>query len=116
MTLVYIEKLGFQIQKTNIGTKKIDGTTLVIYGIIIANFFLQNKYDKDQFSEKTFLGTNISMRIVLGMPLVFLSNINIKFAEKKLEWRKYTTIKALLIKKKVELVNLKKFAAATLDL
>lgn len=51
----------------------------------------------------------------MGILFVFLSNANVRFAKKELEWRKYTITKALATKKKVKLINYKKFAIAALD-
>lgn len=38
MTPAYIKKLGFQIQKTNIGVEKIDESILETYKMVIAGF------------------------------------------------------------------------------
>ena len=38
-----------------------------------------------------------------------------QFVEKKLEWRSYTTAKTLPTIKRVELIDKREFAAATLD-
>ena len=49
------------------------------------------------------------------MPFLILNNANIKFAQKKLTWRFYTTAKALSTTKWVEIINKKKFAKAALN-
>lgn len=59
---------------------------------------------------------NISIEVVLGILLFSLLNINVKVTKKELELRRYTNIKALSTKKRVELVNCKKFATVALDL
>lgn len=38
MTSIYEAKLGFIIQKINVGTQKIDGSTLKTYEIVIISF------------------------------------------------------------------------------
>ena len=38
MTLAYTSKLGLWVYPTNVGVKKIDGSTLQIFGIVQANF------------------------------------------------------------------------------
>ena len=38
MTLAYMAQLSFIVQKTNVGTQKIDKFLLEIYGIVIAAF------------------------------------------------------------------------------
>lgn len=40
MILAYTLKLGFVIQKTDIGAQKIDNSTLTIYEMVIADFLL----------------------------------------------------------------------------
>ena len=34
----FAERLGLMVQTTNVGAQKIDGTTLEIYGIVVAAF------------------------------------------------------------------------------
>ena len=68
-----------------------------------------------QFFQKTFLLANISAEVVLGMLFLTLSNANIRFVEKELIWRFYTTAKALPTTKRVELINKKEFAKVALD-
>lgn len=58
--------------------------------------------------------TNISIGIVLGMPFLSLSDTNIRFTERELKQRRYTILKALLTKKRVELINCKEFAGTAL--
>lgn len=88
---------------------------MVIYGIVVANLSLQNKYDKDRFFEKTFLLANTSMKIVLGILFFSLSNANIWFVKRKLKWKKYIITKILPTKKRVKLENCKEFVATALD-
>lgn len=107
ITPVYVKKLGLWIRKTDVSIQKIDGITLVTYDMVIANFSLKDKYGQNRFFEKIFLMADISMEVVLSMLFVFLSNANVRFVEKKLEWRRYTIIKALAIKKRVELIKYK---------
>ena len=38
MVLAYVKKLGFQMQKTNVGAHKIDRLILKIYGMVIVGF------------------------------------------------------------------------------
>ena len=49
------------------------------------------------------------------MPFLTLSNADIQFVEKKLTWRSYTTAKALLTIKWIELIDKKEFAKVALD-
>lgn len=68
------------------------------------------------FFQKTFLETNISIKVVLRMSFFTFSNINIGFLDRKLISKTYSATKALSIIKKVQIINRKKFAKATLDL
>lgn len=45
----YIWKLEFKTRITNIGAQKIDGSILEIFGILIADFQIENKIDKPRF-------------------------------------------------------------------
>ena len=38
MTPAYAAKLGLQVRKSDIGAQKIDGSTLEIFGMVLANF------------------------------------------------------------------------------
>ena len=38
MNSIFARKLGLRIQKTNVGAQKIDGFTLEIFKIVIADF------------------------------------------------------------------------------
>lgn len=49
------------------------------------------------------------------MLFLIFGNVKILFAEKKLIWRSYTTVKALPIIKKMEFIDKKEFAKAFLD-
>ena len=55
------------------------------------------------------------MEVVLQMPFLTLGNANIQFVEKELAWRSYTSVEALPITKRVELINKKEFAKTVLD-
>ena len=55
------------------------------------------------------------MKMVLGMFFLTLSNADVKFAEKELTWRTYTTKKVLPTTQRVKIIVRKKFAKAALD-
>ena len=61
----------------------------------IAGFSIQDKMDRAQFFQETFLLADISIEVVLGMPFLFLSNANIQFDTKSFAWRSYSAVKAL---------------------
>ena len=115
MTPTYAAKLGLVIRKTDVGAQKIDGSALETYGMVIAGFSVQDRLGKVRFFEETFLLANTSMEVVLGMPFFTLSDVDIRFAEKELTWRSYTTVEALPTTRRVELIDKKEFAAAAMD-
>ena len=84
MTLTYAAKLGLKVRKIDIGAQKIDGSTLEIFGIVLAEFQVENKLGRAQFFQETFLLADISAEVVLGMPFLTLSNANVQFVEKEL--------------------------------
>lgn len=81
MTPAYAAQLGLKVKLTNIISQKIDGSTLKIYEIVIAGFSVHNKLGRVWFFKETFLLANISIEMVLEMPLFSLSNANIEFTE-----------------------------------
>ena len=48
------QELGLKIQKTNIKAQKIDGSTLKIFKIMIADFQMQDKADKPKYLKRHF--------------------------------------------------------------
>ena len=73
----YTTKLGLRTKKINVGTQKIDGSHLDIFGIVIADCLVKNKLGRVRFFQKTFLLANISLEVVLGMPFLTLSQADI---------------------------------------
>lgn len=49
MTLAYTTKLGLKIQVTNIRAQKIDGSTIQMFGIVLAKFQVEDKFGKAGF-------------------------------------------------------------------
>ena len=84
MTLAYAAHLGFKVRMTNVGAHKIDGSSLAIYGMVIAGFQVVDKLGCSWFFQKTFLLADISMKVVFDMFFLIFSNADVKFAEKKL--------------------------------
>ena len=84
MTPGYTSKLGLKVCPTNGGAQKIDDSTLKTFEIVLASFQVENTLGRAQFFQETFLLTDLSIEVVLGMPFLTLTNANIKFAQKKL--------------------------------
>ncbi len=115
MTLAYARKLGLTTWKTSVRVLKIDSSTLVTYGIVIARFSVHKKLKKVQFFTETFLLADTSIEVVLGMLLLTFSDADVRFAIKELEWRRYSIAKALPTTQRFELINKREFVAAALD-
>ena len=115
MSPAYASKLGLRVRHTDVGAQKIDGSTLQTFGMVLANFRMEDKLGRTRFFQETFLLADISAEVVLGMPFLTFSNADVQFVEKELTWRSYTTVKALPTTKRVELINKKEFAKAALD-
>ena len=99
MTSLYASKLGFWVQRTDVGAQKIDGSTLETFGIVLTSFQVEDKLRKAQFFQETLLLANINAEIVLDMLFLTLSNVDVQFVEKELIWRSYITAEALLTTK-----------------
>ena len=58
---------------------------------------------------------NIGLEIVLKMFSLTVSKANIRFAERKLVWRTYMAVEALLTTRRVEIIDKKEIAVAALN-
>ena len=116
MTLSYIANLGLTTQKTSIGAQKIDDSLLKTYDMILACYLLQDSLARVRCFEKTFLLANTNMEVILGMPFLSLSNVNVEFAKLgKFTWRIYIGAETLPITSWVEFIDKKVFAKVVLD-
>lgn len=77
MTPIYTSKLGLQIRQTNVKAQKIDSSTLETLKMVLASFQIEDKLGKAYFFQKIFLLINVSIKIVLQMPFLTLSNTDI---------------------------------------
>ncbi len=114
MSQDFAQQLGLKICKTNIGAQKIDGTTLETYRMVVSTFSV-DKDEKERFFEESFLLSDVSPDIVLEMPFLTMSNANIDFQARDLQWRSYTTKEVLSTTRRVKLIGKKEFAVAALD-
>lgn len=71
--------LNLSIWKTNVNAHKIDDILLRTYRITRAAYFVKDKSGQVWFFKETFLLTDTSIEVILGMPFFFFSNIDIKF-------------------------------------
>ena len=49
------------------------------------------------------------------MPFLIFSNADIRFAEKELEWRRYSIAEARLTTRRVEIIDKKEFSTTAMD-
>ncbi len=116
MIPTYAAKLGLTTRKISVGAQKIDGSPLETHGMTSAKFSLQDSLGKVQFFEETFLLADTSMEVVLGIPFLSLSNVDVKFADLgKLTLRSYTAVEALPTTYRVELIDKREFDKAVID-
>ena len=45
----FARKLGFKVWKTNVGAQKIDGSALETFGMVIADFQMEDKANRPKF-------------------------------------------------------------------
>ena len=84
MNLNYAWKLGLKIRRTNVGAQKIDGSALKTFGIVIADFQIENMASKPRFFEKTFLVADTKFEVILWIPFLKISNANVLFGKRTL--------------------------------
>ena len=77
MTPAYAAQLGLKMQRTNVSAQKIDGSSLLTYGIIIAAFQVLDKLGRSSFFQKTFLLADISIKVVSDMPFLTFNNADV---------------------------------------
>ena len=111
----YARKLGLKIWRTNVGTQKIDGSTLETFEIVTADFQVEDKASRPRFFQETFLVADTKFEVILGMPFLKISNADVSFGEGTLTWRTYTTNEALPTTERVQIVDPKEFVIAALD-
>ncbi len=115
MSQAFTQQLGLKIYKTNVRTQKIDGTTLKTYGMVVSTISVSDKDGRERFFEESFLLADVSPDVVLGMPFLIMSNADVDFQARDLQWRSYTTGEVLPTTRRVELIGKKEFVAAALD-
>ena len=115
MSPAYAKRLGLKTWKTNVGAQKIDGSILETFGMMIADFQVEDKSGRPRFFQETFLVADTKFEVILGMPFLKISNADVAFGEGTLTWKSYTTNKALPTTERVRLVDPTEFVIAALD-
>ena len=115
MSSAYVKKLGLKTRKTNVGVQKIDGSALETFGMVIADFQVEDKGGKTGFFQETFLVADTKFEVILGMLFLKISNADMSFAKETLTWKSYTTNEALPTTEQVQILDIKEFVIAVLD-
>ena len=78
----FAQKLDLKIWKINIKAQKIDTSALKIFGMVIADFQVENKANRPRFFQKVFLVANTKFEIILEIFFLKFSNADVSFGEK----------------------------------
>ncbi len=81
----FAQQLGLKICKTNVGAQKINGTALETYEMVVSIFFVSDKDGRERFFEKSFLLVDVKPEIVLRIPFLTMSNVDIDFQARDLQ-------------------------------
>ena len=84
--------------------------------MVVSTFSVSDKDSRKRFFEKSFLLADVKPEIVLGILFLTISNADVDFQARNLQWRSYTTGNVLPTTRWVELIGKKKFTTAALDL
>ena len=63
------------------GAQKIDESAIETFGMVIANFEIEDKYGKPRFFQELFLIINTKFEVIIGMVFFKISNANMSFGE-----------------------------------
>ena len=82
INLNYTQKLKLKIRKSNVRAQTIDIFILKIFKIVIADFQIEDKFDRPRFFQEIFLLANTKFEIILEMFFLKHSNIDILYSKK----------------------------------
>ena len=83
--------------------------------MVVSTFSVLDKDSRERIFKKNFLLADVKPEIVLGISFLTMSNADIDFQARDLQWRSYTNGDVLSTTKQVKLIEKKKFATAVLD-
>ena len=81
MNLNFAQKLDFYIQKTSIGSQKINNFILETFEMVIADFQLEDKANKPIFFQEIFLVADIKFELILKMLFLKINNTDVLFSK-----------------------------------
>ena len=73
--------------------------------MVITGFQVQDKSERARFLQKTFLVVDTSIKVVLRISFLTLSNADICFFDRELTWKTYSAVKALPTTKRVQIID-----------
>lgn len=79
MRLAYISKIDLWVRCTNVRAQKINGSTLKTFGMILANFQVEDKIGQPWYFQETLLLAGTTIEVVLKMFFPTFSNADILF-------------------------------------
>ncbi len=79
--------------------------------MVVSTFLVLDKDGKEMFFEESLLLADVSPNIVLGITFLTMSNADVDFQARDLQWRSYSTGEVLPTTRQVELIEKKEFAA-----
>ena len=109
------KRLDLKTQKTNVGDQTIDSSTLETFGMVIADFQVEDEGGRPRFFQEIFLVADTKFEVILEMPFLKLSYADVSFGKGTLTWKFYTSNEALPTTEWVQLVDPKEFVIAALD-
>ena len=80
----FVAKLDLKVRKIDIKAQKIDGSIFIIFKMASINFQVEDKLDKIQFCQETFVVANTTLEVIFEMLFFIFNNIDIQFALKEL--------------------------------
>ncbi len=83
--------------------------------MVVSTFSVSDKDGRERFFEESFLLVDVKPDIMFGMPFLTMSNADVNFQARDLQWSFYITGDVLLTIRRVELIGKKEFAIAALD-
>ncbi len=83
--------------------------------MVVSAFSVSDKDGKERFFEESSLLADVSLDIIFGMPFLTMSNADVDFQARDLQWRSYITGEVLPTTRRVEVIGKKEFAGAALD-
>lgn len=110
------KKLGLYVRQINIGTQKVDGTSLKKFIIIITFFEFVDKKQKSQFFKIFFYLLNWSLMLFSKYYYLTWAIWKTNFLELEFFWNTYFSTKSILITKQFKLIGQKKFVSAVQNL